>query len=108
MFSNRVICSGILATLFLRWDAIAANLPTCFHQFIKLVAGGSLPPETRKPPKKGGLMIPFTIFDLMVPIGAGISTFWKRLPGSHQARSHRATLHDYLWTQLYHNKLLRQ
>ena len=35
-------------------------------------------------------MIPFAIFDLMVPIGAGISTFWKRLPGSHRARSHRA------------------
>jgi hypothetical protein len=27
MFSNRV-SAGILATLFLRWDAIASNLPT--------------------------------------------------------------------------------
>jgi len=26
-------------------------------------------------------------FDLMVPIWAGFSTFWKRLPGSHRARS---------------------
>jgi len=89
IFSNRV-SAGVLATLILGWDAIASNLPTCFYQFIRLVAGGSLPPETTKPPNKGGLMIPFTIFDLMVPIGAGIGTFRKRLPGSHRARSHRA------------------
>ena len=42
---------------------------------IKLVAGGSLPYRNKKPPERGGLMIPFVIFDLMV---SGISTFWKK------------------------------
>jgi hypothetical protein len=44
------VSAGILATLFLRWDAIASNLPTSFYQSIKLVTEGSLPPETKKIP----------------------------------------------------------
>ena len=32
-------------------------------------------------------MIPFAIQGFIVPIGAGIGTFWKRLLDSHQARS---------------------
>jgi hypothetical protein len=42
-----------------------------------LVVGGPLPPETKKPPNRGGLMIPFAIFDLMVPSGLALAPFGK-------------------------------
>jgi len=99
MFSNRVICSGILATLIM----VGCNSRKSTHliyPFLDVLGrfGGDLDLKAKNLTQWWGLMIPFAIFDLMVPIGAGIGTFWKRLPGSHRARSHRATLHDYLWT----------
>jgi hypothetical protein len=75
MFSNRV-SAGILATLFLGWDASLPQIgpPDSFVSEIYLVVGGDLDLKAKNLPK-GGLMIPFAIFDLM---DSGFSTFWKK------------------------------
>ena len=41
-------------------------------------------------------MIPFAIFDLMVPSGLALAPFRRKVAGQSSSQISRATLHDYL------------
>jgi len=43
-------------------------------------------PETKKPPNRGGLMIPFAIFDLMVPSGLALAPFGRKVAGQSSSQ----------------------
>jgi hypothetical protein len=96
MFSNRVICSGILATLIY----VGCNSRKSAHliyPFLNsyLVLGGDLDLKAKNLPK-GGLMIPFAILTSWFPYGLALAPFGRKVAGQSSSQISRATLHNYL------------
>jgi hypothetical protein len=101
-------CDGWLASPFWFYEICPTLTPLYTSPYPqKWPQRGDLDLKAKNLTQWWGPMIPFAIFDLMVPFGLALAPFRKGCWAVIEPDL-SCPLHDYLWIKLYHNTLWSQ